>query len=72
MPDTEDFYEDDEPVEDVVTAWNSGVVGTTAPPSHLLVMSIQNVTTGLAFSGTNGIGKLVTEGSLNRGTLVAG
>ena len=71
MPDPEDFYEDDEPVEDIVAAWNSGVVGTTAPPTHLLVMSIQCVSTGLAFPATHGIGKLVTEGTLNRGTLVA-
>lgn len=71
MPDAEDFYEDDEPVEDILRAWNSGAPGTTAPPTPLLVMSIQSVFTGVAFSGTDAIGKLVTEGPLNRGTLVS-
>lgn len=32
MADQPDFYEDDEPLEDVLAAWERGVKGATAPP----------------------------------------
>lgn len=35
MADNDDFYEDDEPIEDVRAAWNAGEKGTTSGPRDL-------------------------------------
>jgi hypothetical protein len=32
--DSDDFYEDDEPVEEIMAAFERGEKGVTAPPSH--------------------------------------
>ncbi len=37
MTNDDDFYEDDEPVEDVVDAFESGEPGITAPPSAVYI-----------------------------------
>lgn len=38
--DDEDFYEDDEPIEDIVAAWDASVEGgLTAPPTDALMQS---------------------------------
>jgi hypothetical protein len=71
MPDTEDSYEDDEPVEEIVSAWEHGTGGTTAAPTPMFVVSIQSVSMGLAYSVPREVGKMVVDGPINRGTLVA-
>lgn len=71
MPDIEDFYEDDEPVEDIIAAWNSGEAGTTSPPVPTFSVMVQSVYTGQVFPASLGVGKLVTDGPVNRGSLVA-
>jgi hypothetical protein len=71
MPETEEFYEDDEPLEDIVAAWErgAGAGGTTAPPFWTINVSTQSVATGEPLCSLPALGSLVTDAPTNRGVL---
>lgn len=70
MSDIDDFYEEDEPVEDVVAAWDSGEKGTTAPPFYGFSIVTQSVQMGLASAPTPWAVRIqATDAPASRGSL---
>ena len=67
MPNTDDFYEEDEPVEDIVAAWESGEGGTTAPPMPGITIVTQSVVTSHPAPWVVGI--QATDAPASRGSL---
>jgi len=43
MPEENDFYEDDEPIDEIVSAFNTGVRGVTRRPGLNIVISTTNI-----------------------------
>jgi hypothetical protein len=68
MTDSTDFYEDDEPVEDVIDAWNSGEAGRTAPPMPFGAVVLFQGAYQSPLLAPSVVGHLVTEGPVNRGS----
>ena len=59
--DSNSFYEEDEPVEEVVAAFNSGARGVTVPPPFHVVYESTNIAGSSMIFSTPSLGAPVTE-----------